>query len=74
MNVEVKIVGLHDPEQVKGILDEAARIVFELELDGDLKRAAFEQACELLGKRYVFPLVPQQVPVPLMSIPGNGRR
>ena len=61
----------HTAEQVQGYIDEARRIVTELELDDELRVPAFTKAIELLqGKNITFE---QLAAVPHMAIPGNRR-
>jgi hypothetical protein len=65
VNVQITHIIVHTPEQVSGIIGEAIRIVTEAEIDGGLKKAAFEKACDLLGQRYTFVAQPTQVPLSL---------
>lgn len=51
MNVQVAHAVVHTPEQVVEIIEQALRVVAEVELTDDLRRCAFEQACILLGAR-----------------------
>lgn len=54
MHGRVTETPLYTAEQVKGHLDDAARIVSELELTDDLRVPAFKAAVELLAKKHVM--------------------
>lgn len=56
MTTTATLLTLHSPEQVEGILDDARRIVTELELHDDLKGLAFGKAVDLLAARHVLPV------------------
>lgn len=44
----------HTPEQVRGYLDEAERIVDELEVASDLREIAYAKAINLLAAKQLF--------------------
>ncbi len=69
----VNVILLHSPEKVQGYLDEARRIVTELELDDELRVPAFQLAVQLLTAN--VPLIAEQQAVPLgMLAPSLGGR
>jgi hypothetical protein len=49
-----KELPLHSPEQVRGYLDEAERIIDHLEVPGDLREIAYAKAIDLLAAKQIF--------------------
>jgi hypothetical protein len=76
----MQLVNVHHykPEDVKSILQNAARIVAELDPAPELLRSTFEKAVDLLAQHSVITPQPTQVTMPAMAIPGaaltGGRR
>lgn len=65
MNVQITHIIVHTPEQVREIIREARVIASEnSEIDAEWT-LYFNEACRLLGQRFTFTAMPQQVAGPL---------
>lgn len=60
-HIQIQHVIVHTPEQTREIIEAALVIVGELELSDDLRRQAFEKACDLLGVRFTLAIPQQEV-------------
>lgn len=65
MNVQITHIIVHTPEQVREIVTEAQKIASELAVADTDRELVFRESCRLLGQRFTFTAMPQQVAAPL---------
>lgn len=65
MNVQITHIIVHTPEQAREIIDTAIAIANERDDDQGHWPLIFGKACDLLGQRFTFTAMPQQIAAPL---------